>query len=136
MQVMVVDNLASHLRDININTSIAQDVTIYSPEQTIAIEKNDELTNMYKAVVQGIVLLCLVSFVGGLIVLFVCLKIVQECKVKSLELYFFTYFSVCVKFTSHKKERHPIVNWIHIKKNHNRKTPLQNCINMPGDSDP
>ena len=48
-----------------------------------SMERNLELDILYKAVVQGIVLLCLASLVGGLMVLFICLKIIRECKVEN-----------------------------------------------------
>ena len=63
--------------------SIARDMTIHSEEHQIAMDRNVELDILYKAVVQGIVFMCLASFVGGLIVLFICLKIIQKFKVKN-----------------------------------------------------
>ena len=73
------------MMEVNNNTSIvnytspyiAQDVTIHSPESTISLD----VQIMYKAVVQGIFLLCLSTVVGGVMVLFICLNIVKECKV-------------------------------------------------------
>jgi hypothetical protein len=56
---------------------IAQYVTIHSEESKIPME----VQIMYKAVVQGIFLLCLSTVVGGVMVLFICLNIVKECKV-------------------------------------------------------
>merc|ERR1739838_318027 len=61
--------------------SIARDMTIHSEEHQIVMDRNVELDILYKAVVQGIVFMCLASFVGGLIVLFICLKIIQKFKV-------------------------------------------------------
>ena len=67
-----------NVRTVNYTSpNIAQDVTIQSVESTISIEGQI----MYKAVVQGIFLLCLSTVVGGVMVLFICLNIVKECKV-------------------------------------------------------
>ena len=70
-----VDNITPNVNYRSHN--IAQDLTIHSPATTISVEWQI----MYKAVVQGIFLLCLSTVVGGVMVLFICLNIVKECKV-------------------------------------------------------
>ena len=40
---------------------------------------------MYRTLVQGIFLLCLSTVIGGVMVLFICLNIVQECKAGLLD---------------------------------------------------
>ena len=49
---------------------------IQSPASTISLDRQV----MYRVVVQGIFLLCLSTVVGGVMVLFICLNIMQECK--------------------------------------------------------
>jgi hypothetical protein len=73
--MMEVNNITSNMNYSS--PGIAQDVTINSEESKISME----FQIMYKAVVQGIFLLCLSTVVGGVMVLFICLNIVKECKV-------------------------------------------------------
>jgi hypothetical protein len=73
--MMEVDNITSIVNYTSPN--ITQDVTIRSPATTISMDGQI----MYKVVVQGIFLLCLSTVVGGVMVLFICLNIMKECKV-------------------------------------------------------
>ena len=73
-------NLTSQMATLNItlnytSPSIAQDVTVHSPGQITEVDA------LYKAIAQGIFFLCLSTVVGGVMVLFICLNIIQECKV-------------------------------------------------------
>ena len=86
MAMMADSNLTSKMVTLNTtfnytSPSIAQDVTVHSPGQPV------EENALYKAIAQFIFFLSLSSLVGGVMGLFICLNIIQECKVVGLILF-------------------------------------------------
>ena len=84
--MMADSNLTSKMLTLNTtfnytSPSIAQDVTVHSPGQPV------EENALYKAIAQFIFFLSLSSLVGGVMGLFICLNIIQECKVVGLILF-------------------------------------------------
>ena len=77
MVVMMDQNIT-----ISLNYTWPSPDLIQSPASTISLDRQD----MYRALVQGIFLLCLSTVVAGVMVLFICLNIIQECKVRVISL--------------------------------------------------
>ena len=64
---------------MNLSSPITtQDMTAQSPADQV------DVNLLYQAIAQGVFFLCLFTVVGGVMGLFICLNIIQECKVNPI----------------------------------------------------